>query len=165
MLISHTFSHISSPKQVITPTGFWKSTRFVENCLFWTPKHAVRAHLLISKNNLFTVFSWSRLLTTLYLSGPRVFLHLNNDNSYALHFPYLKNYFWQTDSWFLFSGGITLFNTEERKLSNLDNVYITHGITGYTQTIDLLCKSANIVSVPHSDRIKLRSWIANQPIW
>ena len=37
------------------------------------------------------------------------------------------------------------------------NFYITHGIVGYTETIDLLCKSANLVSVPRGDRIKLWS--------
>ena len=49
-------------------------------------------------------------------------------------------------------------------MSNLDNVYITHGIVGYTHTIDLLCKSANVVRVPRGDRIKLSS-IANRLIW
>ena len=29
------------------------------------------------------------------------------------------------------------------------------GIVGYTQTIDLQCKSANLVQVPRYDRIKL----------
>ena len=42
-----------------------------------------------------------------------------------------------------------------RKLSNLDNVYIPHVIVGYTQTIDLMCKSANLVHVTHGDRMKL----------
>ena len=40
--------------------------------------------------------------------------------------------------------------------SILDNVYITHRILEYTQTIDLLCKSANLFHVPRSDRIKLQ---------
>ena len=48
-----------------------------------------------------------------------------------------------------------LFRTEERKLSNLDNVYMPHRIVGCTQTIDLMCKSANLVSVPRGDWIKL----------
>ena len=47
--------------------------------------------------------------------------------------------------------------TEERKLSILDNVYIIHGIMGYTQTTDLEYKSANFVCVTRGDRIKLWS--------
>ena len=34
-------------------------------------------------------------------------------------------------------------------------MYITYGIVGYTQTINLLCKSVNLVSVPHGDLIIL----------
>ena len=33
----------------------------------------------------------------------------------------------------------------------------THWIVCYTHTIDLLCKSAHLVHLPHSDRIKLWS--------
>ena len=55
----------------------------------------------------------------------------------------------------IISGGITLSRTEEQKLSILDNVYITHRIVGYTQTID--CKSVNLVCVPCGDRMKLWS--------
>ena len=51
----------------------------------------------------------------------------------------------------------SVFKMEEQKLPILDNVYITHWIVGYTQTIDLLCMSANLVSVSRVDRIKLGS--------
>ena len=53
------------------------------------------------------------------------------------------------------------------EIFHLDNVYITHGILGYLQTIDLLCKSASLVHVPRGDQIKLwsASWIANQLTW
>ena len=76
MLISHTFSQFSTPKRVMQPSKTWKCTLFVENCLFCTPKraHAACPHLFISKNNPFTAFSWSRLLTTMYLSGPPVLI-------------------------------------------------------------------------------------------
>ena len=38
-------------------------------------------------------------------------------------------------------------------MSILENVHITQGIMGYTQTIDLLRKSVNLV--PRGDRIKV----------
>ena len=57
-----------------------------------------------------------------------------------------------------------VFKTGEPKLSILDNVDITHRIVEYTQPIDLLFKSANLVRVPRGDRIKLCCWIANQLI-
>ena len=47
--------------------------------------------------------------------------------------PNLKNYI---QSKARPSPGIMLFRMEERKLSNLNNVYITHGVVGYTQTIN-----------------------------
>ena len=52
-------------------------------------------------------------------------------------------------------GDLVKIHLVARKLSNLDNVYMPHGIVGYTQTIDLMCKSANLVSVPRGDLIKL----------
>ena len=55
------------------------------------------------------------------------------------------------------SGGIKQFRTEEQKLSIFGNVYIIHGIVGYTQIIDLLCKSANHVRVPRGDQKNLWS--------
>ena len=92
----------------------------------------------------------NRLYHSLYLDISSKSIQFNKCNSY--HSP---------------SGGITPFNTEQQKLSNLDNdnVYIAHGMVGYTQTIDLLCKSANLISVSRGDWIKLWSWIANQLVW
>ena len=60
---------------------------------------------------------------------------------------------WLSCQWL--SGRIMLFRTEERKSSSLGNVYMPHRIVEYTQTIDLMCKSANLVSLPRGDRIKL----------
>ena len=50
---------------------------------------------------------------------------------------------------------ITFLSSASQILSILANVYIIHGIVGYTQTIDLLRKSANLVHVPRGDWIKL----------
>ena len=69
---------------------------------------------------------------------------------------------WDQPSWseqqrILISGGIKIFRTEERNLSILYNIYITHRIVGYTQIIDLLCTSAKLVRVPHYKTMELNS--------
>ena len=52
-----------------------------------------------------------------------------------------------------FSGGIALFRMVEWKLSNLDNVYITHRIVGYILAAQETRVQILSVLVPHGDLI------------
>ena len=71
--LPHNFHPLNKLRNQLKPKGFWKRypfcTLFVENSLFYTPKRAARTPLDLKKTTLFTVFSWSHLLTTLYLSA------------------------------------------------------------------------------------------------
>ena len=71
MLISYAFFPNFTPKQVMQPNKtYWiLKNSFVENSLFCAPKHTAHAHTSRSqKTTLLQRFSWSHLLTTLYLS-------------------------------------------------------------------------------------------------